>query len=268
MGMALVRHSLYGGYLGRVRVVRSMKRKPLTIELVGPPGVGKTTLAETLLQRNNRIRVVIFPYFRRIRHIPFFIRSFLSLSPTLLRLYHNRKAGELTPRDIALMTILQGWHRVLGRPGSSNDTIVVLEEGAICLLAKLQSSGSELLKSENVQKWWECMYKQWAETLDLVIRLDTPIPILVERIRARDMAHEIDELTDQEAIKYLTHIRTAQEHVLSALMVMTGAPKILHFNTVDKTPDQIYDDVVAFGLEHGEDWSSLNVPITRNLALN
>jgi broad-specificity NMP kinase len=232
-----------------VAIMQKMKRRPMIIELIGPPGVGKTTLAEALLKRDNRIRVDIFPYFRRVQHIPFFVGSFLSLSPTLIHLYRSRNSDWLSRRDIALMTILQGWPRLLGRSGSGSDTIVVLEEGAVCLLAKLQGFGSHLLQTESAGKWWAHMCKQWAETLDLVIRLDTPTPTLVKRIRARGLAHEIDELTDAEAARYIAHIRAAQEHILSFLMAAKNGPRMLCFSTVEATPDQICEQVAAVGLD-------------------
>jgi hypothetical protein len=231
-----------------------MKNKPMIIELVGPPGAGKSTLARALLKQDNRMHVETFPYFRRVRQVPFFARNLWSLLPTLLHLYHSRKDGWLTWRDIALMTILQGWHRVLERVGSSAGTVVILEEGAICLLAKLRGFGSQLLTSESARQWWQCTYRQWAETLDWVIRLDTPTSILVKRIRARDMAYEIGELTDEEAARYLAHIQAAQDDVLSVLMAMAGAPKLLCFDTVERTPEEICDQVVALGLQSEESY--------------
>ena len=192
--------------------------------------------------------------------MPFFAGSFLLLLPTLFRLYRNRKDGWLTPRDIALMVILQGWPRILERAGSDKGTVVVLEEGAVCLLAKLQGSARELLKSEDAKRWWRFMCKKWAETIDLVIRLDAPIPILVERIRARGMAHEIDALADEEATEYLTHIRAAEEHVLSALMTMARRPEMLCLSTMDGNPDRLCDEVLAFGLEHRDEWPSPDTP--------
>jgi adenylate kinase family enzyme len=229
-----------------------MKRKPLIVELVGPPGAGKTSLAAVLLKRNSKIRVDLPPDFRRIRHIPFFARSLLLLLPTLLHLYHNREGEWLTPRDMALMTIVREWPRVLERPVSVNKTIVVLEEGAICLLAKLHGFGSSLLRSESAQEWWIHMYQEWAETLDVVIQLDTPISTLVERIRSRKQQYEFQEMSDEEAFKYLTLIQIAQEHVLSALTAGARSPKLLVFNTVEKSSEQICEEVVASGLKHAE----------------
>jgi hypothetical protein len=246
----------------------TMKRKPLVVELVGPPGAGKTSLAEILLKRDSKIRVEVAPYFRRIRHIPFFARSLLLLLPTLLQLYHNREDEWLTPRDIALMTILTGWPHVLERPVSGNDSIVVLEEGAICLLAKLHGFGSNLIRSEIAEEWWNHMYQEWAKTLDVVIRLDTPVTTLVGRVRVREKQYEFKEMSDEEAFKYLTLIRRAQEHVLSALTAEARGPRTLVFNTVEKSSEQICDEVVAFGLEHAEDGPSSDAPNNRYLTLS
>ena len=37
---------------------------------------------------------------------------------------------------------------------------------------------------------------------------------------------------------------------------------------MDRTPDQIYDEVVSFELGHGEDWSAPRISIRENLALD
>jgi hypothetical protein len=136
----------------------------------------------------------------------------------------------------------------LERPVSGNGAIVVLEEGAVCLLAKLYGYGAGPLRSENAREWWNHMYKEWAKTLDVVIRLDAPLTTLLERIRARGVQYEFKEMSDEEAFKYLALIQIAQEHVLSALTAEVRGPKILCFNTVEKSSEQICDEMVALGL--------------------
>jgi AAA domain len=215
-----------------------MKNGPPIIELTGPPGAGKSTLAEFLLRQDGDMRVQTFPDFRRLRDDPFFVRNAMGLVPTLLRLYRNRTDGWLTSRDIALMTILQGWHRELERLAVCSGKTVILEEGAICLLAKLHGFGAEPVRSDNARRWWDETYRRWAETLDLIIVLEASPPTLLQRVRKRGLAYEIDEMTDEEAVGYLAHIGAAQGQVLSALAAMPGGPQILRFNTEDHSLDQ------------------------------
>jgi hypothetical protein len=224
-------------------LLEAMNGKPLIVELVGPPGVGKSTLASALFQCNGKVRIDIFPYFRKIKHLPFFFLSLCQLLPTLLFLFYRRNEAWLTRRDIALMTILNGWHRELRQKGVDDRSILVLEEGAVCLLAKLHAFGSATLKGESAKIWWCPVYKQWAETLDFIIKLDTPLPILVKRIRARGMVHEIDGMTDKEALEYLECIQSAQGQVISNLTLGGKGPIVFTFNTEEKTPEQICSEL-------------------------
>jgi hypothetical protein len=223
-----------------------MKRKPFIIELVGPPGAGKTRLANTILAKNSRFIVENPPYFRRPQNIPFFVKNVLFLSPNLLYLYYNRRDGWLTTREIAIMTILEGWHQLLEKSAAENNIAIVLDEGAICLMYKLLYFGSDLLKSVLAQAWWDDMYEKWAETINLVVRLDSPPRTLVERVRARQTFHEISEIPDSEAIQWFLGVRDTEDIVISTLRKRNSALGLINFNTLDSSPDQIYEGLWNF----------------------
>jgi broad-specificity NMP kinase len=220
-----------------------MNRKPFIIELVGPPGAGKTRLANTILAKNSQFVVENPPYFRKPQYIPFFITNILFLSPNLVRFYHNKEDGWLTSRDIALMTILRGWHILLKRSVKRDNIIVVLDEGAVCLMYKLLFSGSDLLNSESARAWWDETYEKWANTLDLVVRLESPPETLVERVRARNTFHEINELTDSDAIQWFKGVQDTEDKVISNLRGRNKTLMLADFNTSDSSPDQIFEEL-------------------------
>lgn len=212
-------------------------RSPI-IEAVGPPGAGKSTLAERL-QRENGVVVSSVPYFRRLRDIPFFIRSGAAALPALLSLHRRREDGWLTSRDVALMIILQGWPRALEQQAAGRRQPILLDEGPICLMAKLQGFGAAPVRGEGAKSWWTAMYGRWAQTLDLVIVLESSIPTQLQRIRQRGLAHETDGMTDEAAMQHLARIGAALEQVLIALAAVPGGPQVLRVNTEDGASVQI-----------------------------
>lgn len=215
------------------------------VELAGPPGSGKSTLANALHKRAGEVVIAKYPYFRRISWFRFFARNLLMLMPTLLSLEIGRDDRRLTFRDIALMTILSGWYRVLKRQAHSNRATILLDEGAICLLARLHEFGSVPAWRLGAETWWSDMYEQWAQTLDVVIWLDTPVPILLERIRNREKQYEIGVMSDEDALRHLSRIRSAEEFIVDGLVARVQYSTIIHIKTTEKTPQLICDEVMT-----------------------
>jgi shikimate kinase len=230
-----------------------MRRRPLIVELAGPAGAGKTTLAQTLSQRSKKIRTDSAPYFRKIEDIAFYARNTLGLMPTFFHLYRNMKGRWLTREEIVWMAILKGWHQVLRQNRSRKDAVVLLDQGPVFLLARLYAPGPESLKIQGTEKWWDGAINRWSSTLDAVVWLDASDTILVERIRTRNKWHLVKEKPEQEVFEFLAHYRTSYEYVISMLASNNGCLKILRYDTARESLDEIVNRILAvFGLENSE----------------
>jgi hypothetical protein len=243
------------------------------IEVVGPPGSGKTTLLEILGAQEPKWIIKTFPYFRRTQNLEFFIIQVVTLLPLLFDIYRtlkcqqrkrdfiedcitfpftylpkpsNRNSEYLTHRDIAIMAILHGWHQILIHDKEVNNSSLLLDEGPICLMAKLYGFRFPIFeKSRRARQWWDSISDRWAKTLNIIVKLDAPSVYLLERIRARKESFEFVELSDEDAVQYLNRINSAQEGIISWLKSKRNGLVILRFNTIQESPDQIAKEIIA-----------------------
>ena len=218
------------------------QKSPLIVELVGPAGAGKTTLSRTLSQRDEKIRVAADLKLRKKEHLLVFAGHVPSMLP--LFLHHSRSSRWFSWDEIKAMVYLEAWPRVLRQEASNHETVILLDHGPIFKLATLNGFGPERLKSQGFEQWWQSMFVQWACTLDMVIWLDAPKKILLERINARDQRHAVKGKPEPDVNHFLTRYLASYEQILAQLTAYEK-PTLLQFDTSQASIEQIIDEVLV-----------------------
>jgi deoxyadenosine/deoxycytidine kinase len=214
----------------------------LVVEVMGPAGTGKTTLSRALSQRHDDIAPDIDIRLSKLDKLPFVISNTFSLLPTYLRRY--RHSRWFNRRETRSMAYLQAGLRLLGQETPNNDRVIVLDHGPIYRLAFLREFGPEITTSHAYQRWWAKLLKQWIAKIDIVISLDAPNVVLLERIRARDCRHTIKAKSDQEAYEILRRYRAAFEQTIAEFLAARPVT-VLHFDTSQQSTEEIVDSALA-----------------------
>jgi thymidylate kinase len=250
-----------------------LRNESFVIEVLGPSGAGKSTLVQALgsysseiiadfclipgsfgyssirsiARKNVRLGSLLEFVRQQQRYFPLYIRSAISLLPAIFFQYHRRKRP--TWSEIKEMIYIETLRCVLERPMFNHSSVIVLDQGAIFLLAWLHLYGSEGTKSREFKQWANRATAQWAKTLDLVICLDAPDAVLIERIHNRQSEHRIKNQTQKEAQDFLARYRAVYEDIIAQLIRSDG-PTVLRFDTRQISLEQIIDSLRTTLDEH------------------
>lgn len=223
---------------------------PRIVELVGPAGAGKTTLSRFLSQCDKKIQTAPEIELRKIEHIPIFLADIPFLLSIFLR--RSRSSRWFTWEELKYIVYLRRWPRLLRHQATDNDTVLLLDHGPVFKLATLNEFGPEKINCQSVKDWWGDVLDQWARTLDMIIWLDAPDSVLMERINHREQRHDVKAKSEQEVFQFLTRYRCSYEQVLAKLTA-NGRPILLRFDTNQVSIEQITDRLlVTCGLNHHE----------------
>jgi broad-specificity NMP kinase len=207
------------------------RQRPLVVELIGPAGSGKTTLARALCRGPEFTAGIELP---RIAHVPHVLQHSLLLLPVYLRF--GGDGGWLTWKEMRSMTYLRAWPRQLIRPPGAERAITVLDHGPVFRLARLRAFGPRITHSPSFDRWWQRSLRLWSGLLDAVIALDAPDAVLVDRIRAREQRHRRKAQGRSETERFLEHYRSTYQEILQGL---EGGPRLLRVDTSRQSADEI-----------------------------
>lgn len=223
---------------------KAKSNTPLIVELVGVAGSGKTSVASELYRHGRGIARGNFPDIHDLKNVKFFLVNGIALIPLLLRL--RRASGQrLTRRQAAWMMILTGWPALLRRDQGNDTSVIVVDQGAIYMLTELHSFGPECLRSRDVEWWWDRTYSQWARTLDLVVWLDAPNGILIERIQRRHRGHWVENRPEREVVQFLNQFRAGYEYVIGRLAAINKELKVLKIDTARASEDVVLGQILS-----------------------
>ncbi len=213
----------------------SSAAKPRLVELAGPAGAGKSTVFRTLVGRDATIEGR--PSLRKREYAGVLASEVLAVARTLLR--DRAYLPRVTPEQIQMMAYLQALPRVLDRAGSATSRTLALDQGPIYLLTRRS------LTNERLAAWRRRVVEAWAPLLDVVVWLDAPDAVLVERINARDKRHRLQGSPEETALRALRESRAVYERVMDELE--TGRPRwvVLRFDTSVRSAEEIADEVLA-----------------------
>ena len=205
-------------------------KQSLFVEVAGPAGSGKSTLTKALSESCTNIQAGVYPFTRDPRNLPFFLKNAIPLLPIFISLYLRRRDQRLKRSHQAVMTILQGWPRLLRQKTGTDGNIVILDQGPVYMLSDLLRFGPRNLR-QIAPSWWNRTCQEWGSLLNLVICLDAPDAVLLERVRRREKYHGFKRDTDQQAINFLDRCRKTQNETLNCLHGNSTGPTVVYFDT-------------------------------------
>ncbi len=219
---------------------KAISKQSLVVELVGPAGVGKTTLVQALQQRNRAITTTI--PLREVEYIPFLLRDVWQFLPAYWR--HYRHTRWFTWSETRSMIYLKAWRQALTRQTEAVEPMILLDHGPIFRLAMLREFGPDLINSPAYRRWWSDVLQQWAKTIDLIVWLDAPDETLLARIEQRQRWHAVKGQPAQVGYEFLRRYRGAYAHIITQ-MTTPDRSQLLCLNTHQLLPTQLADAVLT-----------------------
>lgn len=213
-----------------VSAVRSVASRRRLVELVGPAGAGKSTIAQ-LLRGGAGVRAA--PGLWTLPRGPLGLNA-LRFLPRVLGFYRafRGRVWDEMKQVIRLDTLYQ----VVGAPHGGRGEVWLLDEGPVLAFGWLTVFGDDRLRRPAFAAWLAGAVTRWASALDVVVLLDAPDAVLARRIRERAKPHDVKALPDGEVLGFIRSYRAALEAAVAALRD-AGPLTVVRIDTGDDAPE-------------------------------
>ena len=223
---------------GGPRTTRTSGEQPLIVEIMGPAAAGKTTLIRLLCRDGHEIRSGIDV--ASIRSAGVFSAKAASFLPVWLL---QRPRGRwFTWREVKSLAFLDLWYREVERGRPSGVSATLLDHGPLYRLTSLREFGPDMAHSQRFERWWLTAFDRWRGTVDIVVWLDAPNELLLERVQQRGHWYLSADRSIEEKHEFLGRYRGALTTMLEGFA--EGGPTILRFDTERTPATEIADRVL------------------------
>jgi deoxyadenosine/deoxycytidine kinase len=200
--------------------------RQLLVEIMGPAAAGKTTLIRALCSHDARVRAGLD--LTKAEYVRPLLRKLVVFFPVWA--LHHRHDRWLDRREMRSIARLETWSQALERPTTIHGSVAVFDHGPLYKLAKLREFGPALTASEPFDRWWRGSLVRWLEALDIVVMLEAPDEVLLQRVDQRGHWFLDGDHPQEEKAEFLRRYRRAFAEILEG-----DSPIVLRFRT-DVTP--------------------------------
>ena len=213
------------------------QREPaLMVELVGAAGTGKTSLAAALAAGGHGLRTAPKPSRRR------YASRALSMLPALTDMHRPFRRVLFMEAKRALY--LAALRDVVNDGRHGPDRALVFDEGPVYMLARILVFGGANVYTRGFRRWWRITTTQWAQLIDVVVHLDAPDDVLIERIRTRRQPHPVKDLPVEDVARFLGSYRRAYDRVIDDLLTC-GGPHVVRLRADIGGVDSLVASTIA-----------------------
>jgi RNase adaptor protein for sRNA GlmZ degradation len=112
-------------------------------------------------------------------------------------------------------------------------------------MAEMRIFGPEYLRQKAAERLWQNLYDRWIDVLYMVVWLDAPNDVLLDRIRTRRQEHIVKTQPATVVFEFLDRYRTEYEFILSILTAKEASLKVLKFDTGRQKPQDIENQLLS-----------------------
>jgi shikimate kinase len=185
--------------------------RAVIVELVGPAGAGKSTLAKGVSKQDATVRAGLSLWGLPR---PQLFESALALIPTAIGALLRGGRARLKWGEMAQMVRLGALRRVVRREAAKH-RVILLDEGPVFALSWLDVFFAR--NGDRAAGWRRRMVADWASLLDVVVFIDASDSTLAQRIRTREKEHMVKERSDEEIYGFSAGFRKAFDRVIAEI---------------------------------------------------